>query len=83
MKLGALLLQLQTVEQKIAVYDELVAYLQRDGLEIPVESGVVPEDVVELVVAELNERRQSFVDCLGAAEDVEVEDVDLEDLGSG
>lgn len=81
MKLGELLIQLQKAEQKVSVYDEIIEYLQRDGLEIPTASGDVPADVVEDVVQELIARKAELSRSLGAAEDVEIPDAQLETLG--
>ena len=80
MKLGTLLLELQKTEHKVAVYEDLVAYLGQEGLEVPVESGTVSEEVLEEVRVELRARRAELIDFLGAAEDVEVEDAELAGL---
>jgi hypothetical protein len=83
MKLGTLMLQLQAVEHKVAVYEELIEFLGKDGLEIPVETGTAPEEAIQAVLTELMDRKGQLEAQLSAAEDVEIEDVELEDLAGG
>jgi len=83
MKLSDILIQLSNMESKIGVYEDLIAYLEHDDLEIPVESGTASPEVVGMVRQELVERRDRLVECLSGAEDVEVEDVELEAPGDG
>jgi hypothetical protein len=88
MKLGTLLMQLESAQHQCAVYDELVAYLDKaleDEFEIPspTESGVVPHEAVTLVRTELLDRKNRLEQMLSSAEDVEVGNVKLEALGDG
>ena len=81
MKLGSLLIQLQAVEHKMAVYADLIDYLGREGLEIPIESGIVPLSGLQAVIDELEERHRNLEECLEAAEELEIGDAGLKDLG--
>jgi hypothetical protein len=74
-KLGTLLLKLQTIEYRISVYDDLIAYLGREGLEIPTpaDPGVVPEEHIHRVLDELVSYRDELKQYLSDAEDVEIE----------
>jgi hypothetical protein len=83
MKLGSLLIHLQGVEHKVAIYEDVIDYLGREDLEIPVESGVAPASAIQAVVEELEARKAQLENQLEAAEDVEIGDVELEDLSGG
>jgi len=74
-KLGTLLLKLQTIEYRISVYDDLISYLGREGLEIPTpaDPGIVPGEHLSSVKDELASHRDELKQYLCDAEDVEIE----------
>lgn len=85
MKLGDLLAELERVEHHQAVYDELVNHLDSlldddDAEKILVSSGdgVVPDDRVREVRDQLMKKSEQLGELLGAAEEVEVGDVELD-----
>jgi NACalpha-BTF3-like transcription factor len=85
MKLAELLERLNGVQFQAAVYDELIAHLQKcldDGVEIPVDiaDGYVPEDDIKAVMAQLRMSRDKMIEKLDLAEEVEVTGVGHEDF---
>lgn len=88
MKLGELLARVEQIEAHVAVYDELIHYLDRvvqgEVEELPMESGagVVPATRVQEVQTQLRAQVAKLQDALAAAEEVEVGDVGLA-LGDG
>lgn len=89
MKLGSLLAQLERVECYVAIYDDLIAYLDKvqsgdRKFDILMSSGdgVVPADRVVEVQDFLKQKREEFSELLGDAEEMEVGDVELDFGGS-
>lgn len=88
MKLFELQELLNGVQYRAAVYDELVAFLQKsldEGLEVPVDigEGVVPESHIHEVISELKARRSALLQKLELADAVEVTGVDEQDFAVG
>jgi len=88
MKLFELQELLNGVQYRAAVYDELVALLQKsldEGLEVPVDigDGVVPESYIQEVISELKARRGALLQKLELADAVEVTGVDEQDFAVG
>ena len=84
MNLGALLVRLQQIQNQAAVWEELVVYLRKaeDGeIEIPVDldDGKVPTEEIAAVRAVVEQKWQSLLEKLEAAEEVEVPGVELDD----
>lgn len=88
MKLGELLARVEQTEAHIAVYEELIHYLERvvqgEVEELPMESGTgaVPNTRIREVQVQLRVQVAKLQDALAAAEEVEVGDVGLP-LGEG
>ncbi len=87
MNLGVLLARLQQIQLQAAVWEELVAHLRKaeEGeLEIPVdlEDGRVPLEEIEAVRKVVEQKWQSLLEKLEAAEEVEVPGVELDDDAS-
>ena len=85
MKLMDLLEKLNGVQYHAAVYDELIAYLQKcldECIEIPVDvaDGHVPEDYILDVLSQLKDTRSQIIEKLNLAEEVEVTGVEDEDF---
>ena len=87
MNLGVLLARLLQIQLQAAVWEELVAHLRKaeEGeLEIPVdlEDGRVPLEEIEAVRKVVEQKWQSLLEKLEAAEEVEVPGVELDDDAS-
>lgn len=85
MKLQELQSLLEGVQYRIAVYDELIAYLKKcrdEGIEIPTDlgDGTVPEDHIRFVLAEIQTQQAALVSKLDLVENVEVKGVTAQDF---
>ena len=77
--------KLDDIQYYAAVYDELVAHLQRcleEGTEIPVDikEGVVPGDCILAVLSRLKGDRDKLIEKLVLADEVEVTGVGHKDF---
>jgi hypothetical protein len=80
MKLREVLGKIHDYRLTQAVYDELVAHLERavmGEIEIPspTEEGLVPPMAIQIVLEELAETRDRYVEMIESAEEMEVVDV--------
>lgn len=88
MKLYELQELINGVQYQAAVYEELISHLNKcldEGIEIPVdiEEGVVPEDAIREVISQMKSQRDTLIQKLELAEDVEVTGVDAKDFALG